>query len=163
MTKYTPEFKLKVVTEYLTDNLGATYLQKKYDIPRRTVIYDWVQEYQATGTVGNQKYLYYTPEFKKRVVKYAENHSSVETAARYKVFPRTTVSRWVSQYRKYGYDGLISKKRGKQPMGRKRIHPLTPEQEELAKLREKNRQLEMEVAVLKKLDALIQARDGKKR
>lgn len=163
MTKYTPEFKLKVVTEYLNDNLGATYLQKKYDLPRRRSIYDWVQEYQATGTVGSQQYKCYTPEFKASVIKYAEQHSLSETAVEYKIFPMTTIIRWVSQYRKYGYDGLISKKRGKQPMGRKRIHPLTPEQEEIAKLREKNRQLEMEVAVLKKLDALIQARDEKKR
>jgi len=49
---------------------------------------------------------------------------------------------------RYG-NGLKPKPKGRQPtMGRKRIHPLTPEQQELADLRQENYQLKMKVAIL---------------
>lgn len=54
------------------------------------------------------------------------------------------------------------KPKGRQPtMGRKRIHPLTPEQQELADLKQENYQLKMENAVLKKLKALVDQRTEK--
>ncbi|CCJ66243.1 hypothetical protein Q5C_09425 [Leuconostoc pseudomesenteroides 4882] len=46
-------------------------------------------------------------------------------------------------------------------MGRKRIHPLTPEQQELADLKQENYQLKMKVAILEKLKALVDQRTEK--
>lgn len=46
-------------------------------------------------------------------------------------------------------------------MGRKRIHLLTPEQQELADLKQENYQLKMKVAILEKLKALLDQRTEK--
>ena len=78
------------------------------------------------------------------------------------VFPSTTIANWLRTYRKFGYNGLKPKPKGRQPtMGRKRIHPLTPEQQELADLKQENYQLKMKVAILEKLKALVDQRTEK--
>ncbi|MEX0380693.1 hypothetical protein AB3K25_05260 [Leuconostoc sp. MS02] len=46
-------------------------------------------------------------------------------------------------------------------MGRKHIQPLTPEQQELADLKQENYQLKMKVAILEKLKALVDQRTEK--
>lgn len=46
-------------------------------------------------------------------------------------------------------------------MGRKRIHPLTPEQQELADLKQENYQLKRKVAIFETLKALVDQRTEK--
>ncbi len=45
MSKYTKEFKLKVVKEYLKGNLGYVTLARKYNIPKHEQIRKWIKRY----------------------------------------------------------------------------------------------------------------------
>ena len=52
MTKYSDEFKLQVVKEYLTGKIGLKRLAEKYSIPSNTAIRTWVVAYKAYGNNG---------------------------------------------------------------------------------------------------------------
>ena len=52
MGKYTEEFKLKVVKEYLEGPLGSVSLAKKHGIPNHSQIQRWVRAYEAFGEDG---------------------------------------------------------------------------------------------------------------
>lgn len=52
MAKYSPEFKLNIVNEYLQGNLGYDSLAKKYGIPHRKQIWTWVWKYKHSGKNG---------------------------------------------------------------------------------------------------------------
>ena len=55
MAKYSDEFKLKVVKEYLTGKIGLKRLAKKYSIPSNTAIRTWVAAYKAYGDNGMKR------------------------------------------------------------------------------------------------------------
>ena len=52
MAKYSEEFKIKLVTEYLYGNLGYKLLAKKYNIGSATPIFEWVKVYKSQGMDG---------------------------------------------------------------------------------------------------------------
>ena len=52
MAKYSEEFKIKLVTEYLDGNLGYRLLAKKYNMPSQTPLQDWVKAYKSQGMEG---------------------------------------------------------------------------------------------------------------
>ena len=52
MTKYKTEFKLKVVKEYLEENIGYKELAKKYSIPDHSTLRTWVNAYESQGYDG---------------------------------------------------------------------------------------------------------------
>ncbi|WP_224143490.1 helix-turn-helix domain-containing protein, partial [Leuconostoc gasicomitatum] len=162
MSKYSNEFKLMVVKEWLSGQNSLIELVKKYAINNDHAIREWRDEYLVTGSIGFKNQKTYSADFKMTVLNYLETHSQSEAARYFAVFPSTTIANWLRTYRKFGYNGLKPKPKGRQPtMGRKRIHPLTPEQQELADLKQENHQLEMENAVLKKLKALVDQRTEK--
>lgn len=162
MSKYSNEFKLMVVKEWLSGQNSLTELVKKYAINNDHAIREWRDEYLVTGSIGSKSHKFYSPEFKITVLNYLETHSQSEAARYFAVFPSTTIANWLRTYRKFGYNGLKPKPKGRQPtMGRKRIHPLTPEQQELADLKQENYQLKMKVAILEKLKALVDQRTEK--
>ena len=43
MVKYSLDFKLNVVKDYLDNNLGVDYLTKKYHLPTHTIIRKWIK------------------------------------------------------------------------------------------------------------------------
>ena len=139
-----------VVKEWLSGAKGSTELVQKYGIGSDYMIREWRDEYFLTGSIGSTNHKTYTPEFKMQVINYyLSGHSCSETSRHFAVFPGTTIANWLSAYRIFGYNGLKPKPKGRQPtMGRKRIRPLTPEQQELADLKQENYQLSMENAVL---------------
>ena len=49
MSKYSYEFKKKVVMSYLNGEGGYTYLANFYSIPSKTRIREWVAAYQKFG------------------------------------------------------------------------------------------------------------------
>ena len=149
MSKYSNEFKLMVVKEWLSGQNSLPELVKKYAINNDHAIREWRDEYLVTDSIGSKNHKSYSPEFKMTVLNYLETHSHSEAARHFAVFPSTTIGNWLRSYRIFGYNGLKPKPKGRQrTMGRKRIHPLTPEQQELADLKQENHQLEMENAVL---------------
>ena len=46
---YTPEFKIKLVKEYLKGGMSYNDLKSKYNIPSATPIKGWVKQYQEFG------------------------------------------------------------------------------------------------------------------
>lgn len=52
MTKYSYEFKKKVVQAYLNNEGGYTFLSKKYGVPAESNIKKWISNYQKFGDEG---------------------------------------------------------------------------------------------------------------
>lgn len=116
----------------------------------------------------------YSPEFKIAVIMdMRENHLSYsDTVRRYwGVRTKTDCSKhrsqvrlWERIYLEEGAAGLMTERRGRKSTGRPRKKPLDKEIEndliaENQRLKERNEYLEMEIEYLKKLDALVQARE----
>lgn len=55
MTKYSDEFKLKVVRDYLDGHYGYRKLAKKYNIPDKIIIRTWVKAFQSFGVDSIKK------------------------------------------------------------------------------------------------------------
>lgn len=72
MTKYSPEFKLHVVNDYLKGTLGYASLAKKYQIPDKKQIYTWVRKYKQNGKSGleSKEKQDYRGEFKLNILNY---------------------------------------------------------------------------------------------
>ncbi|WP_027937859.1 helix-turn-helix domain-containing protein, partial [Anaeroarcus burkinensis] len=71
MAKYSFEFKLKVVQEYLNGKGGYVFLSKKYNIPAIKDIQKWVAIYNRLGEDGllrSRKNQTYSLDFKLHVV-----------------------------------------------------------------------------------------------
>ena len=52
MSKYSFEFKKKVVKAYLNGEGGYGYLSKTYGVPAKSKIEEWVHNYQKFGDAG---------------------------------------------------------------------------------------------------------------
>lgn len=50
--KYSHEFKLKIVQEYLNGTLGYTLLSKKHNISSKIQLQKWVNQYKKYGKEG---------------------------------------------------------------------------------------------------------------
>lgn len=49
MTKYSEEFKIKLVIDCLDGNIGYKLLAKKYNLSSQTPIQNWVRDYKKLG------------------------------------------------------------------------------------------------------------------
>ena len=71
MAKYSTEFKIKVVKEYLESNISYKNLSDKYNIPTSSIIKNWVNAYKSQGFERlkvKRKNTQYTLEYKLNVV-----------------------------------------------------------------------------------------------
>ena len=117
MAKYSTEFKMKVVKEYLESNISYKSLSDKYCIPSEIVIKNWVNAYKSQGYEGlkvKRQNTQYTLEFKLNVVNlYLTGEMSYQSLANeLKINNPSMITRWVNDFRKKGIEGLRSKKRG---------------------------------------------------
>ncbi|WP_223321794.1 transposase [Leuconostoc mesenteroides] len=103
MSKYSNEFKLMIIKEYLSGTIGQAALTKKYKIATFALLARWHDEYLVTGSIGATGHRIYSPEFEMVVLNYLETHSHSETARHFAVFPSTTIGNWLSAYRKFGH------------------------------------------------------------
>ena len=118
MAKYSTEFKMKVVKEYLETNISYKSLSDKYGIPNESVIKIWVNAYKSQGYEGikvKRENTQYTLEFKLNVVKlYLTGEMSYQSLANeLKINNPSIITRWVKDFREKGIEGLKSKKRGR--------------------------------------------------
>jgi len=114
----------------------------------------------------------YSPEFKMEVIKQYMEGEPINSLAIANNIRWTMIDSWIKRYEKDGYNGLVDKKRGRPPKMKKdrdKIDQTVTKTAEEAKgdgadkariklLEKKNRELEAEVAYLKKLNALVQER-----
>lgn len=52
MAKYSKEFKMKVVKEYLETNISYKSLSEKYKLSHREIVKRWVNAYKSQGYEG---------------------------------------------------------------------------------------------------------------
>ena len=167
MPKYTKEFKIKLVLEYLSGEIGgARKVADKYNIPKSTLEL-WINQYKFGGFDNLTKKLKnnkFTSEFKLSVIQYRQinNPSLRETAEHFNIVNGSMVNRWEKAYQKHGLSGLEDNRgRPKKDMTKlnKNSKDNTPinesEREELIRLREENRLLKMKIIYEKKLQALL--------
>jgi transposase len=166
MTKYSEQFKLEVVQDYLgAGSSGLRAVAQRYGIPSHFTVRKWVLAFQLHGDVGQRRQRrQYSAEFKLLVLQDMwDNHlSMLQAALKFDIRDHGVVGRWERAYEEGGVEALAPRPRGKpEPMATSVAAPASPpdddnrSREEL--LAEVN-QLRMEVAYLKKLEALVQAR-----
>ena len=167
MPKYTKEFKIKLVKEYLSGKSGGQEtVAKKYDIPYST-LRNWIIKYQSGGFDNlskKQNKDKFTSEFKLSVIQYRQinNISFRQTAEHFNISNKSIICNRERAYRQRGLSGLEDNRgRPKKDMTKsnKKSKLNTPinetEREELIRLREENRLLKMKIIYEKKLQALL--------
>lgn len=161
MSKYSLEFKLKVVKYCIEDFHSIKNAAKKFGIPSPTPIKEWIRKYKEHGSEGLVKQLKssYSGDFKQNVVEYMHNYhlSATETAVHFRL-QTPVVLKWERIYYEEGPQALFKDQRG-----RKRNMDLEPRKKKLSKdveedLIAENQRLRMENEYLKKLNALVQER-----
>jgi transposase len=166
MTKYSEQFKLEVVQDYLNaGSAGLRAVAQRHGIPSHFTVRKWVLAYQLHGNAGqSRKWSQYSAEFKLLVLQHMWDNqlSMLQTAVKFDIRDHGMVGRWEHAYREGGVEALAPRPRGRpKSMATSVPIPGSPpdddkrSREEL--LAEVN-QLRMEVAYLKKLEALVQAR-----
>ncbi len=169
MSKYTEEFKLKVVKYCLEGNHSQKEAEKYFSIPKKSRIKIWIRKYQEHGIEGlvKKQKSSYSGKYKEYVVEYMQrNHlSATEAAVHFNLGSGSVVSNWERIYYEKGPQGLYSKQRGRaKNMKLKLERKLDKKIEE--DLVTENQRLRMENEYLKKLNALVQERikrEGKKK
>ena len=166
--KYDYAFKLECVELVLKKYYSDRYVSKLKETSRSN-IRKWVSFYKTYGEIGllpriNQSY---SAEFKLKALKIIEKESLslMEAVLRFNVPDAAIILKWKKDFANFGVEGLKPKQRGR-PIAmsdykrkkRKSDKPLTREEE----LLKENERLRCENALLKKLDALIQARRNPK-
>lgn len=167
MPKYTKEFKIKLVLEYLSGEIGgARKVADKYNIPKSTLEL-WINQYKFGGFDNLTKKLKnnkFTSEFKLSVIQYRQinNISFRQTAERFNISNGSIICNWERAYRQRGLSGLEDNRgrpRKDMTKSNKKSKFNTPinesEREELIRLREENRLLKMKIIYEKKLQALL--------
>ena len=167
MSKYTKDFKVKVIKDYMSgESGGQPTIAKKYNIPEGTLV-NWINKYNSGGFDDLTKKQYkdkFTSEFKLSVIQYrqANNISYRETAEYFHIANGSIICNWDKAYRERGLSGLEDNRgRPKKDMSNadkksKNEKPIEEsEREELIRLREENRYLKMQILFEKKFQALL--------
>ena len=160
MSKYSDEFKIKVVNAYLSNEGGTEFLAKKYNVSRGC-IRQWSAQYKATGKI-TQPTRNFSGEFKLKVLNYQQEHrlSDSQTSLIFGITNIGTICAWRKKYITGGTEALFQKQGRRLKMPKKSLIPNKPREEwtkdeELAYLR-------MENEYLKKYLALVQEDEKKK-
>ena len=160
--KYSDEFRLSVVKEYLSGtNGGFETLSRKYEMPQAQ-LRRWVHLYEQHGAEGLFKVsATYSGEFKIYVVEYMHNNSlSLREAASHFCIPSVpTISKWERIYYEEGPKALLEERRGRKSMGNKKSSKQKKDVNENEDLLAEVQRLRMENEYLKKLNALVLERE----
>jgi transposase len=166
--KYNYDFKLRCVEEVLNKGRSSESVATEFG-GNESNIRKWVlfyKEYGASGLIPKNN-RNYDPNFKLEVLKAIERKSLtlMQACLKYSISDKSVIQSWQRKFDKEGAAGLVCKPKGRpksmQFKRKKRISskPLTREEELLLE----NESLRAENALLKKLQALIQAEESKKR
>lgn len=157
MAKYSFEFKLTIVHDYLSDQGGTTFLAKKDGFKDSSQIRKWINAYKELGEEGlhrRWKNKNYSVQFKLNAIElYLTTELSYQEVANL----LQLIGNWLKKYRKLGIDGLSKKKGRPTTMPKKKSNEtqsLASEQSQLDKLEKENKRLKIENAYLKELRRL---------
>lgn len=118
MSKYSYEFKKKIVLEYLAGEGGPVTLARKYGIPSKTRIREWIKAYQNLGDEGlmrSRQKKNYSYEYKLGIVEMylTSELSYMDIALAEKINNPCIIAQWVSNFRAFGPEALRPKKKGR--------------------------------------------------
>lgn len=118
MSKYSYEFKKKIVLEYLAGEGGPVTLARKYGIPSETRIKEWIKAYQNLGVEGlmrSRQKKNYSYEYKLGIVEMylTSELSYMDIALAEKINNPCIIAQWVSDFRAFGPEALRPKKKGR--------------------------------------------------
>ena len=166
MSKYTEEFKLKVVKYCVEDHHSIRGAARKFGIPSSTPLKIWIRKYQEHGIEGlvKQQKSSYSGKFKQNVVEYMHNNhlSATEAAVHFNLGSGNVVSKWERIYYEEGPEGLLEERRGRKNMGKKKPSKTKKNVNENEDLLAEVQRLRMENEYLKKLNALVLEREKSK-
>ncbi|EOW1974138.1 helix-turn-helix domain-containing protein, partial [Enterococcus faecalis] len=149
MAKYSFEFKLKLVHNYLSGQGGLRFLAKKYGFKDSSQISKWINAYKELGEEGllrSQKNKNYSVQFKLDAIElYLTTELSYQEVANLlKMNIPSLIANWLRTYQKFGIEGL-SKQKGRPPTmpkkKQKESQPLPSERSQVEKLEKENRML----------------------
>jgi transposase len=167
MSKYSLSFKLQVVQHYLSGLEGQKATAKRFGIDH-SAVRKWSVAWKLHGEAGLiTRHFIYSPAFKESVILHMrERQMSVrEACAKFTIPAFSSVCQWKRLYDEGGIEALTDNRRRKKTMpeisGNKSVLPSkdslsSDEREELEQLR-------VEVAYLKKLQALLREKNTPKR
>lgn len=166
MTKYSEQFKLDVVQDYLAAGSdGLRIVAQRHGVPSHFTVRKWVLAYELHGDAGlGKKSRQYSAQFKLSVLQsmWDNQLSMAQAAARFDVRNQAMVGIWERAYRDGGVAALVPRRRGTiKTMATPVPEPdRTPDDDKRSReeLLAEVSQLRMELAYLKKLAALVQAR-----
>ena len=149
----------------LEDGYSINYIHTKYGIGNTRLEKLWMQ-YQKEGAkvLHRQAYTHSDAAFRHKVVLDIENNgiSLVQASIKYGV-SASRLSIWLRTYRTGGFKALsITRKRGRPP-GMGRPKKIQKPETELERLQRENRELKIELALLKKVKALVEEREARLR
>ena len=163
MAKYSEQFKLTLVKEYLDGKLSYRRLAEKNELPAST-LRGWVRIYENFGAKKlvnkEQKQRTYSVQFKLDVLSFMKRTgaSVTDTALQFGIKNASIVSRWRKTFLESNSEAL-NKQRGLLPMSDKakmnRINKQSnnKEMKSIEQLERENELLRLEVSYLKKLRA----------
>lgn len=168
MAKYSDEFKLMIVKEYLEGPLGYELLAQNYGMPNKSPIQKWVNSFQAFGEDGlrrKKSKKVYSVQFKLDVLNFRKQTGSSfqETAIAFNINQSSMIAIWHGIFLKEGIEGLEPKTKGRPSMP-KEIKSNQPKKEKdidrEALLEREIELLRLEVSYLKKLKAFQENPDA---
>ena len=122
--KYSNEFKLMVVLEYLDGSSGGyKTIAKQHGISTASLVKTWVAQYKSNGLAGlkrSRSYRDYPLELKLKILELHETSelSYKDLATAYGVKDPTTIAGWKRRFKKDGVAGLC-RKRGQARMAKR--------------------------------------------
>tara|TARA_Y100000815_G_scaffold260718_1_gene272407 strand:- start:820 stop:1320 length:501 start_codon:yes stop_codon:yes gene_type:complete len=161
MSKHNRAFKIKLAQ--LVEEKNSEALGRKYRVSARLIRY-WFQVYQINGSNSFiHKQLPYSSEFKTHVLKTMEmnNWSLGYTSAYFDLSSPGILFQWQKLYARKDISRLNPKNKGKPRVTNNSSTPKPSSEMTEKELREELDYLRAENAVLKKLEALAQARKKK--
>lgn len=168
MFQYSTALKVKVAKEYLRGGIGHKALALKHGVSHSKMRF-WIDLYKIHGAEGFVRHRgHRTAKFKLSALRHmwAEKLSYTETAAIFKVQNLCWVVEWERLYREGGLEALKprpGRRREVMSEPKNKPPPVQPDAERSKdELIAELKQLRMENAYLKKLDALVRARQTPK-
>lgn len=164
MSKYSEQFKLAVIERYQSGLAGYRIVGEHYGLAP-AVVRRWVLWYRTHGVAGlSKRSRSYSPEFKLSVLQHMWDNSLSQTkvAAVFNIGNTASIGQWERRFHSGGIDALARTSRGKPgqlnaPTSKPPL-PVNDLERSREDLLVEVDQLRMEVAILKKLQALVQAK-----
>ena len=163
MAKFTSEEKIQAALRYLEGKESSHQIAKSIGTNHKEVL-KWSKQYEYNGVEAFiKRYTNYSAQFKLDVLNYMieQGTSLNETAAIFGIAAPSTIIQWRKQFETKGFDALQSKKKGRPSMKKEtnKQPKQAPVEGSTEALQARIKQLEMENEYLKKLNALVQAKE----